>query len=150
MTMAASTTMTDGRRFALPAHLAAYVGASAGIYAITLAAVTGIQSQADATAAAQRAPLVQGIAELGAGHDELSARLERAQAAYQAAAAAYAAVGGPLADVQLGLSSLADKVAAIDGASRTLPTSVKLPSVSRVVRTTSVPAVHTTTGASGG
>lgn len=141
--------MTDRRALALPAHLAAYLGVSAGVYAVALAAVTGIQSQTDAAVAAQRAPVMQGIAELAAGHDEMAARLARAQAAYQDAAAAYAAVGGPLADVQLGLSSLADKVAAIDGASRTLPTSVKLPSVSRVVRTTSVPTTHTTTGASG-
>lgn len=142
--------MTDDRRsLPLPAHLAVYVGLSAGAYAIGLAAVTALQSGAEAAVAAERAPLTRGIEEVGAGHDELAARLDRAQAAYQAAADAYAAVAGPLGDVQDGLAGLASKVAAIDGASRSLPSSVKLPAVTRVVRTTSLPAVHATTGASG-
>lgn len=142
-------TTDDRRRLPLPAHLVIYASLSAGAYAVLLAGVTALESGAEAQQAADRAPLVSGIAEVSAGHDALAARLARARAAYEAAAAAYGEAGGPLSDLHAALGTLATTVGQIDGASRSLPTSLKLPTVARSVASGTVPTVQAVTGASG-
>lgn len=58
--------------------------------------------------------------------------------------------GAGFATMEAKLGELATVVTEINGKASSLPTSVKLPSVSRNVSGGSAPAVHATTTASGG
>lgn len=142
--------MTDPRRDrSIPAHVFVYLGLSAGTYAVALAGVTALESATEASQIAQRAPLVQALGDISAGHDLLAARLDRAKAAYADAAAAYGVATSPLAQLDASLEALATQVAAIDGTARSLPASVALPKVATTVTTAAVPKTQATTGASG-
>jgi hypothetical protein len=124
------------------------LGASTAAYAVTLAAVTGLQATSEAELVAERAPAIAGVQDLGARNQDLSDTLTAAGQRYDALARAYATAGGSLADLETALADLATSVQAIDGVSRTLPASIPLPKVSRVsVR--GAPATSATTGASG-
>ena len=133
----------------LPLHvLLMFSGATAG-YAVTLAAVTGLQASGEAARMADRAPAAMGIAELVAAHEALADRLVAAGEAYGDAAAAYTDAPSVLAVVDRRLAELATVVGEIDGVARDLPTSVRVPLRSTTVRV-SVPTTNATTGASGG
>ena len=140
---------TDRTWLGLPSHVVVMLGASTAAYALVLAGVAGLQSRNEAELAALRAPAVQGLDALTAGHDAIGARLEAAQDAYNAAVQAYADAGGSLATVEANLGAFAGVVAQIDGASRSMPTSVKLPPVQRA-SSAKAPKTQGTTGASGG
>jgi hypothetical protein len=137
--------MTERRR---PVHLAVALGVSAGVYAVSLAAVTGLQADADAALAIERAPAVAAIAELKGRNDRLAARINAVGAAYGAAADRYRDVARGLDALDGPLAALATTVAGIEGATTSLPARAPLPTVSRV-STMSAPTVHATTGASG-
>lgn len=141
--------MTAQRTFlGLPAHVVVMFGASTAGYALMLAAVTGLQSHSEALLAAARRPAVDGVAQLASGHEELTAQLQAAQASYNATVAAYTAAGGSLDTLTQQLGVLSSLVGEIDGVSRSMPTTVKLPVVrssTSSVRTTT----QSTTGASG-
>lgn len=139
--------MTERRR---PVHLAVLVGVSTSAYAITLAGVTALQSGADASVIADRAPAAHAAEQLADGHDRIEDRLETAQRSYVAAAARYDRLGPSMTDMESGLDALGRRVTKVSGAANALPGRVKLPSLSsgtRVVTRTTV--VHATTGASG-
>lgn len=143
--------MTERGTFAgLPIHIWTILGASTAGYALMLAGVTGLQSRNDAELIAVRQPAVDGVAQLVSGHDDLRVELDRARAAYAATVSVYASAGGSLDSLHEQVASLAGLVAEIDGVSRTLPTSVKLPAVRQSVRSVSMPSTSGTTGASGG
>lgn len=143
--------MTDGRSFAgLPAHVWVMLGTSTAGYALMLAAVAGLQSRNEGDLIAARQPAVDGVSAVASGHDALIERLDAARAAYAATVDAYVAAGGSLDALDGHLGTLAGLVAEIDGVSRTLPTSVKMPAVKRSVSSVSVPSTSGTTGASGG
>ena len=143
--------MTDASRLAgLPTHVWVMLGASTAGYALLLAAVTGLQARNEADLIAARQPAVDGVSMLAAGHDTLRARLDAARAAYAATVDEYMAAGGTLDALHEQVGSLAGLVAEIDGVSRTLPTTVKLPVVKRSVTSVSAPTTSGTTGASGG
>jgi hypothetical protein len=142
---------TDRTWLGLPSHVIVMLGASTATYALVLAGVAGLQSRTEASIAAMRAPSVEGVTSLSAGHDSVGARLSAAQEAYNAAVQAYVDAGGTLDGVEASLQAFAAVVAEIDGVSRSLPTSVKLPPVQRSTRSTgSAPSTQGTTGASGG
>jgi len=134
----------------LPTHVWVLFGASTAGYALLLAGVTALQSNADADLIAARQPAVDGLAQLVAGHEALSKRLDAAGADYGAAADAYSSVGGTLDALHSQVGLLAGLVAEIDGVSRSMPAAVKLPAVRRTVSTTTAPSTSGTTGASGG
>jgi hypothetical protein len=147
--------MTDpagggGRRFALriPPHVGIFFGLTTAAYAVTLAGVTGLEARSEADLAAQRAPVVAGIDDVATRNRLFAAALTAAGSDYQAASQAYVAAGGRLGDLEVALASLSTTVQAIDGVSRTLPTTVSLPNVTRRV-TSGAPATSSTTGASG-
>jgi hypothetical protein len=145
--------MTDMRRrpgVVIPAHLGIILGLSTGAYALTLAAVTGLQSSAEASTRLERARTIAAIGNLATGHDRLAARLDAARGAYEAAAGAYAGAGLEVADLEARLNALAVAVTEVSGTAASLPAGVKLPPVSRTVTSVSAPAVQATTGASGG
>lgn len=139
--------MTEPRR---PLHVGAFLGLSAGAYALSLAAVTALQARSEAAVIADRGPTAQAIGELTRRNDGLEADARHAGLAYERATGAYDRVGQSLADVEAGLGELATIVEAVDGAARSLPDHVALPRVSRTVRSVRPAPVHATTSASGG
>lgn len=143
--------MTERGTFAgLPSHIWVMLGASTAGYALMLAGVAGLQSRTEADLIAARNPAAQGVAQLSAGHDNLQSQLDAARAAYAASASAYVGVGGTVDALHAQVGSLAALVAEIDGVSRSLPSSVKLPAVHRSVTSVKAPSTSGTTGASGG
>jgi hypothetical protein len=144
--------MTDDRRSAMsvPAHLGVILGLSTGAYALTLAAVTGLQSSAEAATRMERAPTIAAIDTMAADHDRLTARLDAARTAYEAAAGVYGDAGLQVADLGVRLDALAAAVNEVSGTASSLPSSVQLPPVSRSVAKVAAPASQATTGASGG
>ncbi len=139
--------MTETRR---PVHLAVLVGASAGIYAVSLAGVTLLQSSADLAVIEDRRPLDAATSGLADGHDALGADLTRAAQAYSDAAGRYDRLAPRLADTETSLDALAATVARIGGDAKALPGRVALPKVTRAVSGAKAPVTHATTGASGG
>lgn len=141
----------DPRSWArVPSHVLVMLGASTAGYALVLAGVAGLQSRTEADLAAARSPALEGLAGLQRGHDALVRRLDAARTEYSETVEAYLAAGGALDALHEQVGSLATVVAEIDGVSRSLPTSVKLPVVRRSVVSVSVPSTQATTGASGG
>ena len=72
-----------------PVQLAFVFGATTGLYAASLAVVTGLQADHDRAVAALRAPVAADVGALGDANDRLAAELDRAVATYAAAADAY-------------------------------------------------------------
>ena len=66
--------MTDPRR---PLHLAVMLGASAALYAGSMAGVALLQSDADRALTQRQAPAKDAVARLQDGHDRLDGRSER-------------------------------------------------------------------------
>ena len=62
-----------------PARAGMLVGASAAVYALTLAGVSGLQAETDASVAAARAPYQDIVAQTRAANDELEARILEGQ-----------------------------------------------------------------------
>ena len=148
MSTSTATTMIDRR---LPAHLAVLVGVSAGVYAVSLAGVTALQSSADARLRTQREPIQLAADTATANHDALEARLEDAARRYEALATRYGSVGDGLAGMEGDLGSLATRAAALTESAASLPTKFALPKVHiSVPRAASAPKTHATTRASGG
>jgi hypothetical protein len=138
--------MTDRQSW----HLGAYLGLSIGAYAAVLAAVTGVQSAADAATVAAREPGLAAATALAEDHDRLEQALLAAGDAYGQAATRYEGFVARLAALDDGVGALAAIVAEVEGSASSLPTRVSLPAVVRSVAPVKAPAVHATTGASGG
>ena len=136
-----------------PWHLGTYLGLSIGAYATVLAAVTGTQASADAALAASRAPAVDEVAEVAAGHDRLEGALDAALDGYAEAADRYTSLARRLAALDHRTATLAATVAEVAGSAAALPERVVLPTLARSVPGAPVvvapPPVHATTGASG-
>jgi hypothetical protein len=140
--------VTDVRR---PPHLAVLLGASAGIYAVSLAGVAALQSSADQARIDDAAPLDAATVSLSGGHDALEIGLDRAARAYAEAAAGYDRLAPRLDAMEASLDALAGTVAQVSGAAKALPGRVSLPTVTRTVTVRAkAPVTHATTGASGG
>lgn len=137
--------MADKRR---PLHLAVVVGVSASMYAVSLAAVTGLQSAQNAHIDADHAPVADVVDRLDAANNDLETRLGAAGAAFDASASAFSAVADRVARFEARLKVLAGTVATIHGSSVSLPSSIAIPRVS-AAQPVSRPTVHVTTTASG-
>lgn len=141
--------MTDRR--VPPAHLFVLIGVSAGVYAVSLAGVTGVQSAADAKVHAQREPIRLAADAARDQHDRLEAAVEAASQRYQELADRYASSGEWLTGMEGSLDTLASRAADLSESTASLPTRFSLPSVRAAApRTSSKPKTHTTTRASGG
>jgi hypothetical protein len=149
--MTAVSTMTDRRGpVRIPAHVFVMLSASTALYSLVLAGVTDVQSRDDAALAAARDPVAGAIERLAASHDDLGSRLERARADYASVAQAYVSAGDVLAILEGRLGDLSAVVAKVDGVTRSLPTTERLPAVRGSVSGGSAPTTHATTRASGG
>jgi hypothetical protein len=148
--------MTEARRggFSVPAHVGGLVGLATGAYSLTLAGITGLQSSSEVATRAARAPMVEAIGAMTTEHNGLQARLDRARVAYEATAGAYSDAGLAVAGLEASVADLAAAVAEVTGSASSLPSTVRLPAVSRSVTTVRAaaapPATQATTGASGG
>lgn len=142
-----------------PARAGMLFGATAAIYAVTLAGISGLQADSEAAVAAARAPYLDELAQTQAANDAIEARITRADTEIHALVATYGAVGENVATFQERLDSLAVLVADVQGSAAALPARIKLPTVTtvRVSRSSggggggsSAPATGGSTGASGG
>lgn len=132
-------------------------GASAAIYAVTLAGIAGLQGQSDAAVAAERVPYLGAVREARAANDVLEATIVATDTEVRALIANYDAVTGDVTAYQTQLDSLAALVSEVEGSAAALPARIKLPTVSMagsVARssrgtTSSAPKTTAKTGASG-
>jgi hypothetical protein len=151
---AATSTPAARRNEALlttPARAAMLVGASAAVYAVSLAAVSGLQSSTDAARIARSQPWLEEVEESRAANDELEAALLEASTEAQALGAAYEAAGRGIVTYEARLDALAALVAEVEGAAASLPSRIGLPKVTvRGATRTTRPATTSTSGASGG
>lgn len=143
---------TRGREALLttPARAGMLLGASAAVYAVTLAGISVLQSQDDSAVAARRQPYLDAVAERRAANDALESALVRADAQVRALGGFYAQAGDNVVAFEARLEALAALVAEVQGSAASLPTQISLP---KVTVSTSVgaraPATSTRTGASG-
>jgi hypothetical protein len=142
----------------MPARAGMLIGASAAIYAITLAGVAALQASSDAAIIANRQPYLDALAETRATNDALEGALVAADAEARALADDYASVGTSVVEYQARLDSLAALVAEVEGSAASLPSRIALPSVATrgaIPRASSgggtkAPSSSTKSGASGG
>ena len=137
--------MAETRR---PIHLGIAVGISASLYAVSLAAVTGLQSTQNAGISTDLAPQSGAADQLEAANADLAARLDAASGAFDTSAAAFSDVADKVPDFEARLRALAGTVTKIHGTSISMPTGGSLPHVSSA-GSAAKPPVHTTTSASG-
>jgi hypothetical protein len=135
-----------------PLRAGMLIGASAAIYAVSLAAVSGLQYQSEAQLAGQHQPMVEAVSQARARNDALQATIAAADAQVRALAADYAKAGGDVTAYQAKLNALATLVAKVQGSAAALSTSISLPAVTihgAVGGGGSAPATGGTTSASG-
>jgi hypothetical protein len=135
-----------------PARAGMLLGASAALYAVTLAGVSALQAQDDAALAASRAPYLDALAEARAANDAIEARIQTANGQIADLIATYGTVGTDVEAFQARLDSLATLVAEVRGSAAALPARIKLPSVSMrgsVATSTARTAAPKTSGKSG-
>jgi prefoldin subunit 5 len=129
---------------------ATLLGLSASTYAVTLAAVTGLQAAADQAKLVALGPSQDAVAAVAARNDRLAADLLAAGAAYGTAADEYAALLARLDALERELRDLQTAANEVSGGATALPDRVALPRVASRANVGSPPKVHATTGASGG
>jgi hypothetical protein len=135
----------------MPARAGMLIGASAAVYAVALAGVSGLQAESDAAAIARREPWLAEIAESRAANDRLEATLIAASSEAKALADEYAATGVVVSAYQARLDELASLVAEVQGSAAALPARISLPKVTvRGATRSTRPSTTATSGASGG
>ncbi len=112
-----------------PARAGMLVGVSAAIYAVTLAAVAGLQSQSQADAAAQNQPAIDAVAQAKAANDALEAAIGAADARARALAGEYNAMSTDMTATQAQFAQLSALVAEIQGSAAKLNANFTLPTV---------------------
>lgn len=93
-----------------PIHVVVAVGMTAGLYALSLAGVTALQSATDAQLAADRAPAAGAVAQLKSTHDAMESSLDRLAGVYTKAADGYQAIIEGIAGHEQALASLRKQV----------------------------------------
>lgn len=144
-----------------PLHLGAVVGISAGVYAVSLAGVTGLQSSHDRALVSDAQPATSGVAALRAAHDRLTSDLQRASQDYTAAASGYQQLATEVGKLDRQVAGLAGSVQGISSGTQSLSggsggglssiyvSSGGLPSVAAAPRPATAPAVNACTTPSG-
>ena len=135
-----------------PIHVVVAVGMTAGLYALSLAGVTALQSATDAQLAADRAPAAGAVAQLKSAHDAMEDSLTRLAGTYAKAANGYQAITDGIVEHEQALSALRQQVRAVAGSAAALsvPSLSRLPAVSgSAVAGSSRPVVNACTTASG-
>ena len=118
-----------------PVHVVVAVGMTAGLYALSLAGVSALQSAADTRLAADRAPAAGAVAGLKSAHDAMEADLGTLSGAYAHAANEYKVIAKGIAGHEQSLATLGKQVQAAAGSAAALsvPSIVDSGGVSRVI-----------------
>ena len=138
-----------------PARAGLLLGASAAVYAVTLAGVSGLQAEAGGTAAAARASRLDAVTRARAANDRLEATLAQLDAGARRLVDGYGTAAGDTTDYQARLDELSALVAEVQGSAAALPARIQLPTVtvhgaiSGSTRSSRAPATSARTGASG-
>lgn len=135
-----------------PIHVVVAVGMTAGLYALSLAGVSTLQSAANTQLAADSAPAEGALAGLKRAHDTIEHSLTALAGTYAKAAGRYQAVADGIAGNEQALASLQAQVKAAAGSAGALsvPSLSRLPAVSSsAVTGSSRPVVNACTTASG-
>ena len=135
-----------------PSRAAMLIGVSAAVYAVSLAAVAGLQFRTETATAEAQAPMVAAVERTRAANDALESMLLAADAKASALEAEYANAGTDAAAFQARLNELAALVAQVKGSAATLPTAISLPTVKAhgaVAGSGRAPATSGVTSASG-
>ena len=103
-----------------PIHVVVAVGITAGLYAVSLAGVSALQSATDTQLAADRAPAADAVAQLKGTHDAMEASLDRLAGAYVRAADGYQAISDGIAGHEQSLGALRKRVGAAASAAAAL------------------------------
>jgi hypothetical protein len=128
------------------------LGASAAIYAVSLAGVAGLQAQTQADAVALTQPAIDAVAQARAANDGLEAAIGDADARLQALVSDYGSLRADMSTYQTRFAQLSALVAKIEGSAALLNGSFKLPTVTMhgaIAGGGSSTVVVTTTSASG-
>lgn len=143
------------RFFTTPSRAVILIATSAAVYAVSLAAVAGLQNSDDAALAARRQPYLAAIARSKAADDALAAAVADAGQNAGALANGYTSAADELAAYEQRLDALSTLVAEVQGSVAALPSRISLPvvSVHGAIGSggrSSAPKPATTTRASGG
>jgi uncharacterized protein YlxW (UPF0749 family) len=133
-----------------PIRAGMLLGASAAVYAVVLAGVSGLQAGTDSELAARQQPYLDALARERAANDGLQATIATADGQVQALGEIYTRTGDEVTAYEARLDALASLVAEVQGSAAALPARISLPAVS--VRSSvggTAPATTATTGASG-
>ena len=113
-----------------PIRAGMLVGASAAIYAVSLAGISVFQYQAQAETASRNRPVIDQVAQAKVANDALESAVTAADARIRALAADYGTLGQDMTAYQAQLASLSALVAKVQGSAAALATKITLPSVS--------------------
>ena len=98
-----------------PIHVVVAVGMTAGLYAISLAGVTALQSASDLQLAAGRVPAADAVAGLKSAHDAMESSLGTLTGAYAHAADSYTGIANGIVGHEKALAKLGQQVQAAAG-----------------------------------
>jgi hypothetical protein len=132
-----------------PARAGILLGASAAVYAVTLAGISVLQAHDDAATVARHQPYVDVLARQRAANDELEAAVRQADQQVHALGGWYTQTGDRLAAYEARLDALAALVADVQGTAAALPARISLPAVNVRTSVGSAPRTSATSGASG-
>ena len=113
------------------------IGASAAVYAVTLAGVAAFQSHDDRSLVAQDQPVSDAVAQRRAANDRLQATLDVLDGQLTTLGASYAATGQSVSGYETQLTALSSLVSPVNGSATATPTSASRPTVSTTRVTTS-------------
>ena len=113
------------------------LGASAAVYAVTLAGVAAFQSHDDRSLVAQGQPVSDAVAQRRAANDRLQATLDALDGQLTTLGASYAATGQSVSGYETQLTALSSLVSPANGSATATPTSASRPTVSTTRVTTS-------------
>ena len=129
-------------------HLPITAAVCTGVYAVSLAAVTGLQAAEDAATTAARQPLVDAAARARVTRTMTLEAALRARDALDDASARYLDIVAASEGLDDSLSRLSEQVTQVSGAAAQLPATFGLPAAGGSV-SMGAPSTQATTGASG-
>jgi hypothetical protein len=112
-----------------PARAGLLLGASAAVYAVTLAGVSGLQAETSGANATARASGLDAVARARAANDQLEASLNQLDAATRRLVDEYGTTADQATAYQARLDALASLVAEVQGTAAALPARIQLPTV---------------------
>jgi hypothetical protein len=130
-------------------HLPVFAAACTGLYAGSLALVAMLQSQQNAAAAMDVAPLADALARTSAVRQAAEDAVRYATGALGTASDSYAGATALSAEVDAAIAAFAKQVAQVTGTAARLPAAGRLPAAPGAVKPVAAPVVQATTGASG-